>query len=122
MTAPTAPPADPPTTRPDYAVPPGTYRALAKHRTSYARLFDIWCADIALLAATLVGISALVTKLPVRYLCPPECGRPPMGAPVTTNPRFTAPGGEFSVSYPTERRAGQTPTARLPVTLRADGR
>ena len=36
----------------------------------------------------------------MRYLCPPDCGRPPMGAAVATNPRFTAPDGAFSVSYP----------------------
>ena len=35
-----------------------------------------------------------------RYVCPPDCGRPPTGLPVATNPRFVAPGGEFSVAYP----------------------
>lgn len=88
------------TVRPGYAVPPGTYRAPAVRRTSFARPLGTWCAGIAVLAASLVGISALVTQLPVRYECPPKCGRPPIGAPVTTDPRFTAPGGEFSVSYP----------------------
>ena len=95
-----APHSDLPTVKPGCAVPPGTYRAPAVRRTSYARTVGTWCAGIAVLAAALVGISAVVTQLPVRYECPPKCGRPPIGAAVTTNPRFTAPGGEFSVSYP----------------------
>jgi hypothetical protein len=88
--------------RPGYAVPAGTYRAPAVAPTSYARPLGTWCAGIALTAATLMGIAAAVTQLPARYQCPPKCGRPPIGAVVTTNPRFTAPGGEFSVSYPPE--------------------
>jgi hypothetical protein len=51
-------------------------------------------------AAVLVGVSAFVTKPSARYVCPPDCGRPPMGKPVEANPRFTAPDGAFSVSYP----------------------
>ncbi|MEI6254245.1 MAG: zinc ribbon domain-containing protein, partial [Mycobacteriaceae bacterium] len=88
--------------RPGYAVPPGIYRAAAVHRASYFRVLGTWCGSIAVLAASLVGISALVTQLPVKYQCPPKCGRPPIGATVSTNPRFTASGGEFSVSYPAE--------------------
>ena len=38
-------------------------------------------------------------------MCPPNCGRPPTGTPVETNPRFTAPDGSFSVSYPAEGSA-----------------
>jgi len=84
-----------------YAVAPDTYPATAG-RTSYVRVLGTWCAVIAVLAASLVGISSLVAQLPVRYQCPPKCGRPPIGATVSTNPRFTSPGGEFSVSYPAE--------------------
>ncbi len=86
--------------RPGYAVPPGIYRAAPAHRTSYRRVLGMWCGAMAVLAVVLTGVAALVTKLPVRYLCPPDCGRPPMGAAVATNPRFTAPDGAFSVSYP----------------------
>ena len=45
-------------------------------------------------------MSGAVAKPSARYVCPPECGRPPMGDPVTINPRFTAPDGTFSVAYP----------------------
>jgi hypothetical protein len=89
-----------PSVFPGYAVPAGTYTAAPVRRTSHKRLLWTWGIGIALVAATLIGVSALVTKPPARYACPPDCGRPPMGQPVATNPRFTAPGGEFSVSYP----------------------
>jgi hypothetical protein len=51
-------------------------------------------------AAGLVGLSGVVTKPSARFMCPPDCGKPPTGSPVTTNPRFTAGDGAFSVSYP----------------------
>lgn len=92
--------ADRPTVRPGYSVPPGTYRTAALSRVTFTRALGVWSAGTALLAAALMAISVLVTQLPVRYQCPPKCGRPPIGAIVTTNPRFTAPDGDFSVSYP----------------------
>jgi hypothetical protein len=45
-------------------------------------------------------VSAWVTPAAPRYVCPPNCGRPPIGKPVETNPRFTSSNGEFSVQYP----------------------
>jgi hypothetical protein len=42
----------------------------------------------------------VITPTPPRYVCPPDCGRPPLGTPVATNPRFTAPNGDYSFSYP----------------------
>jgi hypothetical protein len=33
-------------------------------------------------------------------VCPPDCGRPPLGTPVETNPRFSGDDGAFSVAYP----------------------
>lgn len=69
-------------------------------RTGYRRLFGTWGVGVALLAAALVGVSALVSTPSARYVCPPDCGRPPLSDPVATNPRFTAPDGSFSVSYP----------------------
>ena len=69
-------------------------------RTSYSRLLRTWGVGIAVVAVALVGVSVLLHKPPARYVCPPDCGQPPMGTPVAVNPRFTAPGGAFSVSYP----------------------
>jgi hypothetical protein len=99
-------------------VAPDTYPATAARRTSYARVLGTWCGAIAVLVAALLGISAAVTQLPVRYRCPPECGRPPIGATVSANPRFTAPDGEFSVSYPAEGSAYRITTAAHGVTAK----
>src|SRR5882757_1102118 len=55
------------------------------------------------LAAAAVGavvLSMVITPNLPRYVCPPDCGRPPLGSPVTTNPRFTSPDGAYSFSYP----------------------
>jgi hypothetical protein len=89
---------------PGYAVPRGTYMA-PPVRTSRARVLLIWFSAIAVIAAALVGLTAMIAKPPVRYACPPDCGRPPTGTPVEINPRFTAPDGSFSVSYPAEGAA-----------------
>ena len=85
---------------PGYAVPPGSYSAPPLPRTPRRRLILTWFLAIAVIAAALVGVSAMITKPPARYLCPPDCGRPPTGTPVAINPRFTAADGSFSVSYP----------------------
>jgi hypothetical protein len=99
---------------PGYAVPRGTYAAPPVHRTSRTRLVVVWFVAIAVVALALVGVSALMTKPSVRYVCPPDCGRPPTGTPVEVNPRFTAADGSFSVSYPAEGAAYK-------VTTKADG-
>ena len=85
---------------PGYVVPADSYTAPRLRRTSYIRLLRTWGLGIGVVAAALIGVSLLIHKPPARYVCPPDCGQPPMGTPVAINPRFTAPGGEFSVSYP----------------------
>lgn len=60
----------------------------------------LWLIPVLLVGAVLAVISSRVTSPPVRFVCPPDCGRPPIGTPVAINPRFTAPDGSFSVSYP----------------------
>jgi hypothetical protein len=90
---------------PGYAVPAETYRTGPLRRTSRTRLVLTWFLAIAVVAVALVGMSAKMAKPPVRYVCPPDCGRPPTGTPVAINPRFTAPDGAFSVSYPAEGSA-----------------
>ena len=67
---------------------------------STGRLVTTWTAVVAVLALGLVGLSAQMSKPDERYLCPPNCGRPPMGPPMTVNPVFTAADGAFTVSYP----------------------
>ena len=90
---------------PGYAVPRGTYRAPSVRHTSRKRVLLIWLSAIAVIALVLLGVTMMISKPPVRYACPPDCGRPPTGKPVEINPRFTAPDGSFSVSYPAEGAA-----------------
>jgi hypothetical protein len=94
----------------------GTYTAPAVKKTSQRHLIVVWVAAIAVVAAGLVTLSGALEKPKPRYVCPPECGRPPIGEPVTANPRFTSADGAFSVSYPTEGSAYQVSTAADSVT------
>jgi hypothetical protein len=55
---------------------------------------------LGLTAVAAVGVSMAITPTPPRYVCPPDCGRPPLGSPIATNPRFTSADGAFSFSYP----------------------
>lgn len=73
----------------------------------------LWVAGLMAALMVLNFIDTRVTDAPV-YACPPDCGRPPTALPVSTNPVFTAPGGEFSVSYP-------APGVTYDVTIQDDG-
>lgn len=71
-----------------------------KHRGArYFVVLGAWVIGLVVALLVLTLIDARVADVPV-YVCPPDCGRPPTGLPVSTNPRFVAPGGEFSVTYP----------------------
>ncbi|BBW99401.1 hypothetical protein BST36_12005 [Mycolicibacterium moriokaense] len=114
----------PPTFFPGYAVPAGTYQAAPPRRTSRVRLVLTWFVAIAVVAGALIWLSAVIHKPPVRYMCPPDCGRPPTGTPVEINPRFTAADGSFSVSYPAPSSAYRITTKPNGVTaefLAGDG-
>ncbi|GLP77215.1 hypothetical protein TUM20983_43250 [Mycobacterium antarcticum] len=93
------------TVLPGYSTQAGTYTAPSLPTTSRRRLLVVWVAAIGLVAAGLVALSGAIEKPAAKYVCPPDCGRPPMGQPVTINPRFTAPDGTFSVAYPAEGSA-----------------
>ena len=118
MSAPPTTSPKPPTQWPGYAVPGGTYSAPPVRRTSHLRLLRTWGVGIAVVAVALVGVSMLVTRPSARYVCPPDCGRPPTGQPVSTNPRFTAADGSFSVQYPAPGTAYKITTN--PNGMRAD--
>lgn len=81
-----------------------------------ARLVTTWVAVVAVLALALVGVSAQTSKPDERYLCPPNCGRPPMGQPMAVNPVFTAADGGFAVSYPSPGAAYSVTTDDTGVT------
>jgi hypothetical protein len=86
--------------RPGYALPVGSYAAVPVRHTSHARLLVPLTIGAAAVAATAVAISVMVTPVVPRYVCPPDCGRPPIGTPVQSNPRFVSSDGRFSVQYP----------------------
>jgi hypothetical protein len=83
-----------------YAVPRGRYTADPGRGPEYFVTPGIWAAVLAVGLMILSFVDSRVPDVPSRYVCPPDCGRPPTGLPVSTNPRFTAPDGSFSVSYP----------------------
>jgi hypothetical protein len=99
-----------------YSTQAGTYTVPTPPKTSHRRLLVVWVAAIGLVAAGLVAMSGALEKPSARYVCPPDCGRPPMGQPVTINPRFTAPDGAFSVAYPAEGSAYKVTLAAVGVT------
>ncbi len=107
-----------------YSTYAGTYTAPTLPQTSHRRLLVVWVVAIGVVAAGLVAMSGAIAKPSARYVCPPECGRPPMGQPVTINPRFTAPDGAFTVAYPAEGSAYRVTTGDRGVTadlLAGDG-
>jgi hypothetical protein len=103
-----------PTTRPGYALPTGSYEAVPVRHTTHTGLLTALGAGAAVVAAAAVTVSVLVTPVAPRYVCPPDCGRPPIGKPVATNPWFSSADGKFAVQYP---RAGTA----YEVTLDPDG-
>ncbi|HME50047.1 hypothetical protein [Mycobacterium sp.] len=65
--------------------------------TPHRRLLLILAGGLTAVIAAVVAVSLLVTPAIPRCVCPPDCGRPPIGTPVESNPRFTAADGGFSV-------------------------
>ena len=98
MSAPTTAAATP--QWPGQSVPGGSYLAPPVRHTSLARLLLMLGTASAIVVAATIGLALWVTPAPADYTCPPDCGRPPIGQPVATNPRFTPADGAFSVSYP----------------------
>lgn len=72
---------------------------------SYPGVLGPLAAALAAVVAAGVGTSVLITPATKAYVCPPDCGRPPLGTPVETNPRFSGDNGAFSVAYPGEGSA-----------------
>jgi hypothetical protein len=83
---------------------------------SIARIAIPLIAITAVTVGALSISSTLVTEKTPYYECPPDCGQPLMGTPVTANPRFHAPNGDFSVSYPAPNSAYRITTSDHGVT------
>lgn len=86
--------------RPGYAAPAGMYEVAPVRHTPHGRLLTTLAAGVGVVVAAGVTASVLATPARPRYTCPPDCGRPPIGQPIDTNPRFVSADGEFSVQYP----------------------
>ena len=99
---------------PGYSVPAQRYTSAPLARTPIVRVLGVWLACNIGVAAGLVGLSAAISTPEVRFNCPPDCGHPPSGTAVKTNPRFTAADGGFTVAYP-------APGSAYEVTLADDG-
>lgn len=95
-----------------------TSSAGRRTRTPVGPLLGTWTLGNALLALVLIGLSLIVTAKPHQYRCPPDCGRPPIGTPVTDLPRYVASDGAFSVAYPAPDTSYQVTTDAAGVTAR----
>lgn len=67
--------------------------------TRYFVVLGLWIVGLLTAMLVLTVIDIRVVDTPV-YVCPPDCGGPPTGLPVATNPRYVSPDGSFEVSYP----------------------
>jgi hypothetical protein len=100
--------------RPGYAAPADSYQTTPAPHTTHTRLLTALGAGAAVATAAAVTMSVLTTPSVPRFVCPPDCGQPPIGKPVETNPWFMSSDGKFSVQYP---RAGTA----YEVALQPDG-
>lgn len=73
--------------------------------SSSRRVFGPMAIGIGVAVAVAAAATVLLEPVPAVYVCPPDCGRPPLGNPVETNPRFSGDNGAFSVAYPGEGTA-----------------
>lgn len=92
-----------------------TLRTKFSRGPKYYAVLGFWLVGLLVAMLVLTLVDSQVEDAPL-YLCPPDCGSPPTGLPVSTNPRFTAPGGEFSVSYPAPGAAYAVSTDETGVT------
>jgi hypothetical protein len=74
--------------------------AATVHQTSNTRLLTALGVGAAVVAAAGVTAAVVATPAEARYVCPPDCGRPPIAEPIESNPRFVSADGAFSVQYP----------------------
>ena len=68
-----------------YAVPPGRYTADPGRGPRYFLTLGVWALVLATGLMVLSFVDGRVSDVPSRYVCPPDCGRPPTGLPVATS-------------------------------------
>lgn len=99
------------------AVPPGRYAAGGVARPRYVATLGGLALVLGIAISGGVVWDAVVAD-ETTYACPPDCGRPPNSVPVAGLPRFSAPDGSFSVSYPAPGAGYEVSTAADGVTAR----
>ncbi len=72
---------------------------------TYRSVLIPFIAVVGATAAAVVVLAMLIKPAPTTLVCPPDCGKPPFGDPVETNPRYSGDNGAFSVAYPGEGSA-----------------
>jgi len=85
---------------PGYALPSANYTAEPIRQPRFGWLLGRWGLPVMAVAVALGAVGLVLSPKVERYLCPPDCGKPPTGTPVMALPRFQAPDGAFSVAYP----------------------
>lgn len=101
-------------------VPPGRYTAWGAPRARYRRTLGVLVLGLGTGMAAFGVADRLVTNA-ATYNCPPDCGQPPHAVPVANLPRFTAPGGDYSVGYPPPGTPYEVSTGQDGVTARYTG-
>ncbi|MDA0250825.1 MAG: zinc ribbon domain-containing protein [Actinomycetota bacterium] len=109
------------TSYPGYALPSASYIAPVLRRPGFRWLLGGWGFGIVSAAVLLAAATLVLTPKIARYMCPPDCGRPPTGTPVMALPRFAAPDGTFTVSYPAPGSAYLISTEKNGVTATFTG-
>ena len=96
------------------AATPDPARTDRDGRVGPMRVLATLAAGGAVAAGAGVVAAVLTTPHLPKIVCPPDCGRPPIGEPIESNPRFYAHDGAFSVQYP-------GPGSAYEATLNPDG-
>ena len=104
---------------PGFAVPVAGYLAPPIRRPRFGWLLTRWGVVVMTATVVMAGLTLWLTPKIAHYMCPPDCGRPPSGTPVTALPRFT--GTDFTVSYPAPGSAYRIVTTDTGVTATYTG-
>jgi hypothetical protein len=99
---------------PGYSLASRSYSVAPLRHTTLRRLLVVLGVPLAVIVAAITIAAALFNEPVALYSCPPDCGRPPSGEPVTPSTLFVAADGSFSVTYP-------SPGSAYDITLEDDG-
>lgn len=106
-----------------YATPMQAAAATPKH-SSHVKIIGLLVLVGAVIAGVIVGVAVAMTPGTKNYVCPPQCGAPPHGAPLANQPTFKGPNGAYTFEYLQSGQYGigqvSASTDRLGVTITVD--